>query len=320
MVAYDIILPILIFVLAGILARRFSYLPENLSSGVMLFAMRVALPCHILSALSMVTFHEILSYMNYFWLFLLITILVLCISFIYAKYFTSMNGNEIAAFSGSSCMSNTCMIALPILILILGNSGAVYGVLGLIVLVIMLQISSFFADLVGGLKQLPTKSRFRIALVASIKHPFVITAILGISMTAVNIKIPHLIEQAIDGFSATLAPLALFAIGFDLSFGAFKKNVVVIIPISIFKLLIMPSLAWGAAYLLHFSPQAMVAVVVSSGIAAAKCFYGLSKEKDIAPSIVGSAVSVTTVLGLITISILIYLLHSAYPSAFIISS
>ena len=64
----------------------------------------------------------------------------------------------------------------------------------------------------------------------------------------------------------------------------------------------------------------MVAVVVGSGIAAEKCFYGLSKEKNIDPSIVGSAVSVTTVLGLITISILVYLLHSAYPSAFIISS
>ena len=130
MVTYNIILPILIYVIAGTLARRCSYLPENLSSGIMSFAMRVALPCHILAALSMVTFHEILSYMNFFWLFLLITLLVLFISFAYAKFFTKMNNSEVAGFSGSSSMSNTCMIALPILILILGNSGAVFGVSG----------------------------------------------------------------------------------------------------------------------------------------------------------------------------------------------
>ena len=82
----------------------------------------------------------------------------------------------------------------------------------------------------------------------------------------------------------------------------------------------MPALAWGAAYLLHFSPQATIAVVICSGVASAKCFYGLSKTKNIAPNIVASAVSVTTVLGLITISVLIYLLHLTYPSAFVISS
>lgn len=320
MVTYNIILPILIYVIAGTLAKQSSYLPENLSSGIMSFAMRVALPCHILSALSMVTFHQILSFMNFFWLFLLITILLLFISFTYAKYCTKMNRIEIAGFSGSACMSNTCMIALPILILILGNTGAIFGVLGLIVLVLMLQISSFLADFSSDLKQLPSKRRFAIALVDSIKHPFLISAALGVIMTAVNLKIPHVLEEAINGFSATLAPLALFAIGFDLRFGDFKKNLTLILPISILKLIIMPALAWAAAHMLRFSPQATIALVICSGVASAKCFYGLSKEKNIAPDIVASAVSITTVLGLVTVSVLIYLLHSAYASAFIISA
>ncbi len=316
-VVYNVILPIFLFVIAGILAKRFSYVPEGLGDKLMSFAMKVALPCHILSGLNGLAFVELLSFLNFFWVFLLVTLLILFLSFIYAKYFSKMKSDEIASFAGSSCMSNSCMIAMPVLALTMGHVGVIYGVLALIVLVIMLQISSFIADSIYVFSDLPTRSRVRIALFNSVKNPFIAATLIGIFLIVLNLQVPIPLETTIDGFSATLAPLALFAVGLELDFSVFKKNLVKILGVSFFKLLLMPALAWLIVLALNFSQQASVAVVICSGIASAKCFYGISKEKNIAPELTALAVAGTTILGLITISILVYILSYVFPSAFV---
>ena len=120
-------------------------------------------------------------------------------------------------------LSNTCMIALPILSLLIPKSGATYGVLGVVVLIIGLQTMSFLYEwtTVGSSSLKPAKI-FKSFLHSMSKNYF-IAFLIGLILSFFSIRLPVPLYNSLNVVGATTAPIALFAIGAQLDFSVFLK-------------------------------------------------------------------------------------------------
>ena len=63
-------------------------------------------------------------------------------------------------------------------------------------------------------------------------------------------------------------------------------------------------------------PAATVAVVLCSSVAAAKCEYGVAKQKNIYVEQTAAIVASTTILSFVTLAFVVYQLDQKYPDVF----
>ena len=314
----NLVLPIFLFVFAGFAAQKTGYMQQEKSGALIQFVMKVAIPSMLLVALNAQPISELWHYMDFFYALLAITLIMLLLSLLYAKYIARYPNMQAAFFAGNASTGNGCMLAMPILTLQMGHVGAIYGVLAVLVLVIMLQLTALLSDLSERKDSKRSAfKRFILALLNSLRQPFVVAGVLGIILALFKIPLPSPILKSLSYLGATLAPVALFAVGLDLDFSVFNKNKRAVLEISTLKLILMPILAWSFARFFDFSPQLTVAIVISSSIATAKCYYALVKQKNRYPDMAAASVVGTTAFSLITFTIILYLLHQSFPQVFI---
>ncbi|MCH2133664.1 MAG: AEC family transporter [Phycisphaerales bacterium] len=314
-VIFNVVLPIFLFVVAGYLFRVVGKFNRSESNNLIGYAMKVAIPSMIIVALANEPVEDYAPYAAFFLTFLLITTIIFVAALACAKIFR-MPWLEGSYFSATCSLSNTCMIALPILVMLLGRPGAVYGILGVINLIIGLQVMSFLYDFHHGeADQSLTKNLLK-SLWSTACQPYFVAMVVGVIISITGWQLPDTIDTTLSLFGATVAPVALFAVGIDLDFSVFKKHLLPILGATIFKLILMPILAWFMCHWLGLDPIATVAVVLCSSVAAAKCQYGVAKQKHIYVEPTAAIVASTTILSIITLAIVIIQLNEVYPEVF----
>jgi len=314
-VIFQVVLPIMLFVVAGYIFRKMGKFDSAQSSTLIGYAMKVAIPSMIIVALANEPVEDYLPYATFFGTFLLITTIVFLVAVSVAKLFR-MPFLEGSFFAATCSLSNTCMIALPILAMLMGETGTIYGILGVINLIIGLQVMSLIYDLHHGA---PGESRvigFLKSLGKEAFQPYFVALVIGFVLSLFEWKLPDTLDTTLSLLGATTAPVALFAVGIDLDFGVFKKNISAILGATVFKLILMPILAWFMCQWLGLGPAATVAVVLCSSVAAAKCEYGVAKQKNIYVEQTAAIVASTTILSFVTLAVVVYGLDDRYPGVF----
>ena len=150
-------------------------------------------------------------------------------------------------------------------------------------------------------------------------QPYFVALIIGVVLSSFHWQLPTTLDTTLTLLGATTAPVALFAVGIDLDFAVFKKNILAILSATLFKLILMPILAWFFCFWFGLDPVATVAVVLCSSVAAAKCEYGVAKQKNIYVEQTAAIVASTTILSFITLAFVVYELNTRYPAAFELS-
>lgn len=314
-VIFGVVLPIMLFVVAGYIFRKLGKFNPAQSSTLIGYAMKVAIPSMIIVALANEPVADYVPYAAFFGTFLLITFIVFIAALASAKLFR-MPWLEGSFFSATCSLSNTCMIALPILAMLMGQQGTIYGILGVINLIIGLQVMSLIYDINHGA---PGESRmigFFKSLGKEVFQPYFVALIVGVVISITGWKLPNTLDTTLSLLGATTAPVALFAVGIDLDFGVFRKNLIAICGATVFKLILMPILAWFMCEWIGLGPASTVAVVLCSSVAAAKCEYGVAKQKNIYVEQTAAIVASTTILSFVTLAFVVYELDQKYPDVF----
>lgn len=318
--ALQYILPIFFVMLSGIFARRFLGFTTDHSRLLVKYVMGVAIPCDILVTFSHYSIDDLLKHFNFLAVFSIVTLIVFFAGFLYARLFKKMEKIETFFFAGTSCLSNACMLAFPILIYIMGSIGAIYGLLSVIVLIIGLQVISFLANRSNAGNCDEARDKLIKEVLKSIKEPFFIALILGLILSSVkyifHVSIPSTVHQTLDYFAVTTAPVALFAVGINIDLKSLKKHLRGVVEASIFKLILMPVVAWYTAKFFNLPPEATIALMICSVIATAKCLYGVAQQKNIYAEPAAAIVASTTMLTMVSLSVIITVLSIHYPDYF----
>jgi len=314
-VILNVVLPIMLFVVAGYIFRKLKKFDSSQSGILISFAMKVTIPSMIIVALASEPIADYMPYAAFFGTFLLITTIVFLVALGIAVVFR-MPVLEGAFFSATCALSNTCMIALPILTMLMGQRGTIYGILGVINLIIGLQVMSLLYDLKHGDDSESRWSAFAKSLGKEAFQPYFVAMVIGFIISALGWRLPNTLDTTLTLLGACTAPVALFAVGIDLDFSVFRKHIVSIASATVFKLILMPILAWFMCHWLGLDPAATVAVVLCSSVAAAKCEYGVAKQKNIYVEQTAAIVASTTILSFLTLAVVVFQLNSYYPDVF----
>jgi predicted permease len=305
----------MLFVVAGYIFRKLKKFDSSQSGILISFAMKVTIPSMIIVALASEPIADYMPYAAFFGTFLLITTIVFLVALGIAVLFR-MPVLEGAFFSATCALSNTCMIALPILTMLMGQRGTIYGILGVINLIIGLQVMSLLYDLKHGDDSESRWSAFAKSLGKEAFQPYFVAMVIGFIISALGWRLPNTLDTTLTLLGACTAPVALFAVGIDLDFSVFRKHIVSIASATVFKLILMPILAWFMCHWLGLDPAATVAVVLCSSVAAAKCEYGVAKQKNIYVEQTAAIVASTTILSFLTLAVVVFQLNSYYPDVF----
>ena len=309
------IFPVIAYLCIGYIAKRTKKFDPN-NSGILIgYVLNISIPCMIVLDMTRQNmFADINNYIDFFGGYLIVSIIIFALSYSYARIVKRQNLLIGSYFAAAASYSNTCMIALPILAIIVPSGGATYGVIGVIVLIIGLQITSIIYEYTSEDSSKLSISKILISIGKAMKANYFIAMILGLILSFFGFQFPSVLDTSLNAVGITTAPVALFAIGAQLNFTLFKNHVRIVSECTFFKLFLMPTLAWFICDLIHLPPTPSVAVILCSAVPTAKCQYAVARSHDIYVEETESIVAGTTILSMVTLAVVIAMLAKEYPT------
>jgi predicted permease len=294
---------VLAYLLIGMLLRRLPAMPDNSGLVLNIYVLYVALPALILKNIKLLEFSFALLIPAVTpWLLLLIvvaTVLLLSRLFGWSREVTG-------ALLVILPLGNTSFLGFPMTEALFGQTAMPYAV-------VYDQIGSFIAlatyvTIVAAIYS-PTMSKPtpKAILLKIIGFPSFIALIVGLLIK--DFTLPPLAVSLVDNLAATLVPVVMIAVGFQLSFRFSKSEISPLLSALGIKLLLMPVSAWliwralgqeGLAVKISIFQAAMPPMISAGAIA---IMAGL------APRLVSGVIGFGILSGLMTLPVVYWLLR-----------
>ncbi|MDO4544459.1 MAG: AEC family transporter [Clostridia bacterium] len=146
-------------------------------------------------------------------------------------------------------------------------------------------------------------------LLSIIKNPIIIAVVLGFAVRLSGLQLPEVIQKPIGHLSNMCTPLAFIVLGGILTKDSFMKNRSALTCVCIVKLLALPAVAVAVAYLLGFSGDELLAILILFGAPTAMSSFPLAARLGGDESLAGEQVAVTTALSLPTMFLFLFILQ-----------
>ncbi|MGV1915480.1 AEC family transporter [Rhizobium sp. 22-785-1] len=213
----------------------------------------------------------------------------------------------------SSAFANNIFIGLPLVGRSVGNDGIVaISILLVIHLPIMMIAGTILMEnathkVVGG------ERRSAFAVLKQVgrnlaTNPLVIALLLGLCFNMIGASMPVVFTTVIDQIAAMAGPAALISLGMALTKYPVRGNLHISATITAFKLLLLPACVWATAHLLGLNPAWTSALVLTSCVPTGINSWLLANRFGIGHSIAASTISISTLFGVLTVSLWAWLL------------
>lgn len=320
MLITNIILSIFLLVATGYLLGYFKLVPVESAGPLMLYVFWAAVPAIVFSTISEYQLPEIFVWR--FWVAYLLGILIITlVCYSIFRYFFSGTNQMSAIIAGfSATAKNTIMIGLPVLIGITGKKAVIPMAITVIVFscfIVPIIMFLFEINLHKEKNHAHAEGHILInSLVATLKNPQVIAAILGLIFSAFQIPLPKFLKTLFEYFGQSIIPCALFAIGLSLVNTSIKGNIAKSLTVTFINLFICPCFAILLSYLLNLSPFYAVALVIFSSVPTAKIMYIYASKYHFFEQETATIISLTTIFSVLTIPLFIYISSLLWPVVF----
>jgi len=292
---------LLALVVGGHLARRVGLLNERRTQGLTAFAFYVALPALIFTSTydqrpAEIASVELLAGMG----------VTYAVVLVLAAVVHSREGEPSRRSVGivQSYHANMGYIGLPLVTAGLGSAAAgrasvILGVASLVqitlTVLVLVRINGTDVSASRQLKGLAT-------------NPILIALVIGLVVATQRLAPPTLVLDGLEYVSLTALPVALLGVGASLQRSAGSNGLERVGGVLAVKLLAMPAVAYLALTALGADPLAVAAGVVMLGAPSAVSTYIYATELGGDEGLASRNVFVTTLVGLVTMSILLVIL------------
>lgn len=303
------VLPVFAIALAGYAAGRFRYVTENVFDGLAQFVFTVAVPAFIFRTMarSTVLDKSLGNLGEYLILFFIAAAAALALGMVVARYSFRSGPGEQARVGIAASQSNMVLLGIPAAMLILGSQAhtAIALLIGLHGLVMALLVSTA-QRFQGGNGANPITELFRYA-----KSPLFIALVAGIVFGKFDLSIPAKLDPGLRMIGSAAVPCALFALGGALARYNFGGRLKIELTAAAIKLVAFPLIVWLLAVksTLFTIPVSWVWLAVM--MAAMPTGFELhAKGKRAGGEVSGTAILVSTVLSVLTITVLTSIIRS----------
>ncbi len=239
---------------------------------------------------------------------------------LYTGVFVLQGRNTRSAVVGQAAPnSNTRMIGIP-------RIGHAYGKAGLVTLftlisvhaLILLTSATIVLELVAahetaasGLAGATPPRNAVVTILTAMKngiiHPVPLPIILGLVFAQTGLAMPAVVERPLQLLGSAFGPMALLLVGATLTqvrVGPYLREALLI---SLLKNLLLPTLVAGLGWLLGWESNALAVMVVAASLPTGANVFLFAQRYKVAQELVTASMAVSTVLGLLTISIVMAL-------------
>ncbi len=296
---------ILIYLSLGFTMRRVPKFPTETPVVLNTFVMYVALPALVLQKIPSLHFSwDLLVPALVPWiLLLLVSALILTLGRL-----LHWSRDIIVALLIVLPLGNTSFLGFPMIEALFGGDWLPYAM-------IYDQIGSFVAlatwstilAALYGVHATQTKVAPAAMAMRILTFPPFLALVVGLSLKAWTY--PPLLQTTLDNLAATLVPLIMFAVGFQLKFSLAGERLSPLLSGLGIKLLLMPLLVLAGAMLLGLSGKAVQVSVFEAAIPPMISAGAIAMMAGLAPRLVAALVGFGLLLSFITLPLWAWLLH-----------
>ena len=144
-------------------------------------------------------------------------------------------------------------------------------------------------------------------IIKIISFPSFIALVAGLLLR--NVSYPALADSLIDNLAATLVPVVMIAVGFQLSFRFSKSEISPLLSALTIKLLMMPLLAWAIWRSLGQTGLAVDISIFQAAMPPMISAGAIAIMAGLAPRLVSGIIGFGILIGLVTLPIVYWLLR-----------
>ncbi|MDD4000798.1 MAG: AEC family transporter [Bacilli bacterium] len=302
LLSIEVVLPILVYILLGIFAKKMRWIGEKGLSEANKIIYYVFFPTIIFKTIYNSHLEEsfngklILYFLIMFSLFFLLLYFVIPL-FIKEK---PVQGSVIQGIY----RGNLILYAIPVLSTIFGDDNI--GVASVCISLVTPFVNILCVILFE--KKRGTKAKFGKLLLSILKNPIIIGALFGIFFKVLDIKLPTVFEKVVFDMSSAVTPFALVLLGAGLNIGKVREDRWLLLFVCISKLVIMPLVFVGFGYLLGFRGIALATIFALTSVPTAVSSHVMAEEMGGDGTLAGEIVCFTSLFSIITIFLWMLLL------------
>lgn len=141
------------------------------------------------------------------------------------------------------------------------------------------------------------------------QNPLFLGGVIGVCFSALPVRLPGCVEDAIAKLSGTTTPLALMVLGGTIHIRSIRKNLSCIAVTLTIKMLLVPAVAVAIGWYLGFAPMELFVFFILFGTPIAVNSYTMAENMGGDGELAGELVAVSTVVSMFTLFGWIYFLR-----------
>ena len=146
-----------------------------------------------------------------------------------------------------------------------------------------------------------------------IRNPLIVATLLGLAGNAVGLQLPDPLATVAQRIGSAALPLGLMAVGAGLALGGLRAAPGLATALLAIRHALLPAVALGLTLALHLAPEQAVVVVLFAALPTASSTYVLAARMGGDGGFVAGLVTVSTVLGMISIPLWLAVLALVEP-------
>lgn len=317
-IVVEIVAPIVALIAVGYGAARFRVIDSDGVRALSDVTFLLFLPALLFGAMARTSFEKIAfdAPVAYFSVALAIFFTLFAIQ--RARGFESQ---QAVLHSLAGIFSNNVMLGVPLVRLAFGEAGlavlltiiAMHALILLSVATLMLEFARAMAPGAEGDAAAPVRSRLRRLLAAlrpalrsALVHPVVLPIIAGVAWSLLHLNLPGPIDAALKLMASAATPMCLVLLGASLAQYGVSAGWGSVAALSALKNLLHPLLAYVAGrWLFGLDTLTLSVLTIAAGLPIGANVYLLAQRYRVELPIVSGAVSLSTVVGGVTLPILL---------------
>lgn len=307
------VLPVFLLILIGWVAARVGLLREQTGDALAEFVFKVALPALIFRTLAEAHFEGASPFR--LWIAYFGGVAVTWIAGHLVARFMFGRDAKIGVIAGmSSAFANNVFIGLPLVGRSVGNDGIVaLSILLAIHLPLMMVAGTILMEhasaKVDGTAQRSLAAVLRQVAINLVRNPLVIALAAGLGYNLAGLgALPAVLKSVVDQIASVTAGAALISLGMTLRKYPVKGNLSLAVVMAVLKLLLLPACVFVLSRLLGLSPAWTSAMVLTSSVPTGINAWIIATRFQSGGSLAASVISITTVLGIVSVSFWAWLL------------
>ncbi len=302
LLSFNVVAPLMIYMLIGVLLRKTNIASERLMREANNIIYYVTMPLMCYRAIAAADLNAMFD--TPFLLYMSLGILVIyALSAWLVPLFCHENRRRGVLILGVF-RSNDAIFGLAVAAALLGENN-----LGFMSIAISFSVPLYGVLAVIAMERYRgERVRFGVVLLRVIINPIMIACYAGFLVNLLQINLPAVLQKPIDSLAAVTTPLAFVLLGGTISFASVKSNRAAIAIISLLRLLIIPLVAVGMFLLLGFRGEPIVVALIIFGAPVAMLTYTFAVNMQADDALAGTLVAITSLLSIFSMFVFIFVL------------